>query len=175
VKRELVEDAHDGKVVVLSVKVPRNAPPGTSIKMEHSGKEITVIVPPGSSEGMSFKVQLTQKQLEAAPVAPHLRPTVMHVTVPDGLVGGGHVEVQHAGKRIMVNVPANAAPGSTLEISLTPAMIASAPEVNPAFAVQVPAGVTEGMHFRFRLPNGQVTSVVVPPGKGAGDMLQVRV
>ena len=70
VPREMVEDAHDqGRLFVLAVTVPPNTPAGTHIKMEHEGKEITVVVPPGMVAGQRFKVQITAADLAKAPLA----------------------------------------------------------------------------------------------------------
>jgi hypothetical protein len=91
------------------------------------------------------------------------------------MFGGGHLEVQHARKRITVNVPAGAPPGAKLEVSITQAMLAAAPDIAPSFTVQIPAGMSPGMNFRFRMPNGAITSVVVPPGAAPGSTLKVRV
>merc|ERR1740121_2278452 len=94
-----------------------------------------------------------------------MMPGIMEVAVPQGWKVGDKVASQGPHGRIILELPENSEPGTTIRYHLRP---------GPDLFVEVPAGAKPGGTLYFQQPDGMRIALEVPQGKKPGELFEVR-
>ena len=104
--------------------------------------------------------------------------------VPQGVVGGQRFKVSVNGQLIVVACPPALSGGGKVQFEVPPSVLAAPPPAAPpptsqtviaTLRVPVPPGFVGGNLLTCQAPNGAQFQVALPPGAGAGQVVQAQV